>query len=246
MRPAKTLRQFERPITWQDIASGQWIAEQLQQRLDTWCPQLFGYHLIKLGSLSSELNTHSSTIRHQVSVSKNGDKTGLFASSQALPIQASTIDACILTHGLDFSSDPHQVLREIERVLTADGCLILSGFNPFSWVGLGRLLPFVRHKSPWNGRMFTPARVRDWLHLLGFEILADEAFGFGFNAGRYRILQCIEHMAQRYMPVMCDNYFIVAKKRTHPLTPVKEKWRLKPRLISVPVTNCRSGNPHQG
>ncbi len=217
---------------------GDWLCEQLQIRLDNWCPQLFGYHLLKLGALSGELSTLSCTIRHQVTLTDGGGIAGLYADVNALPFQESCIDACVLAHGLDFTSDPHQLLREVERALTSDGCLIVSGFNPFSWLGMGKYLPFRRNKLPWSGRLFTPTRVRDWLHLLGFEVLQDDRFGFGFLSGGRLAPSWLEKLGQDYFPLCCSVYFIVAKKRTTPFTPIKETWRVRrPILTSGAVAN---------
>ncbi|MCE2571609.1 class I SAM-dependent methyltransferase [Motilimonas eburnea] len=245
MRPAKTSRKVYDPQIWSDLPAGEWLQLQLQQRLDKWCPQLFGYHLIKLGQLSAQLNTCSCTIRHQVNISREHSSAGLIALSHALPLQESCIDVCLLAHGINFVQDPHQMLREIERVLTADGFLLLSGFNPVSWHGLSQYIPFSR--NPWvnHSRMFTPARIRDWLHLLGFEILADEKFGFGFSVARNEKLDWYEKTGQRFFPVLCDNYFIVARKSTRPITPIKEKWRLKrPILTATPFANCHGSEPN--
>ncbi len=50
-----------------------------------------------------------------------------------------SIDLVFLPHTLEFSADPHQVLRETERVLIPEGRVIILGFNPLSSLGLWRL-----------------------------------------------------------------------------------------------------------
>jgi ubiquinone/menaquinone biosynthesis C-methylase UbiE len=42
----------------------------------------------------------------------------------------------VLPHTLEFSADPHHVLREVERVLVPEGRVVISGFNPASLWGL--------------------------------------------------------------------------------------------------------------
>ena len=233
MRPAKTNRTIHYPVYWSELAAGEWLQQQLQLHLDTWCPQLFGYHFIKLGALSAQLKTNTCTIRHQVNITSGQGITGLIAKNHALPLQESSIDVCLLAHGINFSHDPHQLLREVERVLTADGFLLLSGFNPISWYGLSQYVPFARHHLTLNSRMFTPARIKDWLHLLGFEVLVDERFGFGFSLARGHSMDWYENVGQKCFPLLCDNYFMVAKKCTRPMTPVKEKWRINRPILSA-------------
>ena len=64
-------------------------------------------------------------------------------------------------------------MREIHRILTPQGHLVLIGFNPFSLFGLGQLglkLSGVRLWKSWSP--INGARLKDWLHLLGFEIIS--------------------------------------------------------------------------
>ena len=52
-----------------------------------------------------------------------------------LPFLDKSADVCVLAHNLGYSSDPHRLLREADRVLIEDGWLIISGFNPLSLLG---------------------------------------------------------------------------------------------------------------
>jgi SAM-dependent methyltransferase len=58
-----------------------------------------------------------------------------------LPVASDSIDSVILPHTLDFSDRPHAILREVHRVLRADGHLLLMGFRPGGLWGLRRLIP---------------------------------------------------------------------------------------------------------
>ncbi len=198
---------------------GSWLAAEIQERLDAWCPMFFGYHLLKVGALSSQLSCNASSISHQCAVAPRGEMVGLQGDPSAIPLLGSSVDACILAHTLDYASDPHQVLREVERVLTADGWLILSGFNPHSLVGVGRLFRRLRRHQPWHARMFAPERVTDWLELLGFEIIHLESFGFSTLSQHSRIHWWRENLGRSYFNYFASVYILAARKRTIPLTP---------------------------
>ncbi|WP_406609173.1 methyltransferase domain-containing protein [Agarivorans sp. JK6] len=238
MKPAKIREVIASPDFWQELPLGDWLMEQQQSLLDQHLPVAFGYHMLKLGNLSAQLNCHASMIRHQLNVAKQGHLIGLRAHPEQLPFQESSIDLCLLAHSLDFSKDPHQILREVERVLTADGYLIISGFNPFSLLGMRRYFPFRKRGMPWSCRMFTPARVKDWLNLLGFEVLNDERFAYTSFVNSRPAPQWFERWGKRYFRATASAYFIVARKRRAPLTPVKKAWRVKQR---IPVPSSISG-----
>ncbi len=222
MKIAKTSRILMPVESWSQLPHGQSLLKQTQQRIDHTITRCFGYHLLKLGQLSSQLNSVKSPITHQISCAVSGKDIGLFADLHQLPLQDSSIDLCILAHELDFSSDPHQLLREIDRVLTLDGTLIISGYNPLSLFGFRSLLT---PKTPQSARLFLPNRVLDWLHLLGFEVQQKQHFDLLSYQFNNKFANCIESIGQRYLPSFCSTYFIVAKKQSTPMTPIKSPFR---------------------
>ena len=222
MKIAKTTRVLSSLENWQQLPNGTELLKQTQSRIDRYLPRCFGYHLLKLGNLSCLLSSNESTISHQINCAEKGD-VGLLAEVHHLPLQTSSIDLCVLAHELDFSSDPHQLLREIDRILTLDGTLIISGYNPISYLGLRYLLK-PKHKQA--ARLFPPTRVIDWLHLLGFEIHQKEHFGFSWGTNS-RTANYVERIGQNYFPCFCSVYFLVAKKSSKPVTPIKSAFKFK-------------------
>ena len=81
------------------------------------------------------------------------------------------VDAFCLAHELDFAKDPHQILREVDRTIMPNGYVVITGFNPFSLCGLFKYLPINKGSVLHDARFFSCARVKDWLQLLGFEIV---------------------------------------------------------------------------
>lgn len=229
MQIAKTTRILTPIENWQQLPNGEMLLKQTQQQMDKYLPRCFGYHLLKLGHLSSLLETSYSPIRHQISCAASGENIGLLADLHQLPLQDSSVDVCILAHELNFSSDPHQLLREIDRVLTLDGTLILSGYNPISLFGLRSIL---KPKHLKTERLFLPNRVLDWLSLLGFEVKQKQHFNFLSGERNSFLAAYVESIGQRYTPYFCSVYFIVAKKQCTPMTPIKSPFKFKNPIIN--------------
>ena len=85
-------------------------------------------------------------------------------------------------------------------------------------------------------------RVKDWLHLMGFEILADQRCLHSGLTGKLttNTLDSSWHnFAKNYLPALGSVYVIVAKKRVLPLTPIKPKWKIRPEFNPVKVTTMR-------
>ncbi|MDC0609871.1 class I SAM-dependent methyltransferase [Vibrio sp.] len=234
MEPARIKKKFDIPHSWEQLKTGPWVRESIQMRLDEWCPKLFGYHLLKLGGLSCELMSKNCCIQHQIHLDSVNPLHTIIADRYHLPFMEKSIDAVIMSHQLDYSNDPHRLLREVDRVLVDDGYIIITGFNPISLTGISSLLPWRKKYLPWSGRMFTPNRIKDWLGVLNYEVIECDQYAL-FPFQTYRpFWTWLENKGQCSRAMGCL-YFIVARKRTYPLKLVKPHWRLKRPLTPISV-----------
>ena len=248
MKPALSFRQPHYPQSWLDLPNGQLILDEINNVIEPWCAKFFGYHLLKIGSLSCAVNTQTSPINHQVSLSHLSGAEDIVADMDDLPLLKHSVDVCILSHALEFSLDPHHVVREANRVLIPDGYLVLTGFNPFSLAGLNKINPLHCRKTPWNERFFTPMRVKDWLHLMGYEILADERRLHSTLTGKVNQGKMVHHwrdFAQHFLSGIGSIYIIIAKKRVLPLTPIKPKWKMRAKFQPVKVPSLQPSQQHR-
>jgi len=243
MKPALTFRQANYPKSWQHLPNGELIVANINLTLAPWWSKFFGYHLLKIGALSAAIDSTDSPIKHQLTLSNKLKNPDIIAEIDDLPLLDHSVDVCVLAHALEFSQDPHHVVREANRVLIPNGYLVISGFNPFSLVGLNQFIPYRRKQTPWNERLFSPMRVKDWLHLMGFEIQLDQRFLHSPLAGQISqgaVCKYWQNIAARFFPSLGSVYVIVAKKRVLPLTPIKAKWQLGPRFDPVKVPSMNS------
>jgi len=245
MKPALAFRQPHYPKSWTKLPHGELILSAIEEELRPWWQKFFGYHLVKLGHLSGEVQTPLCTIGHQVCITpkKAGDNiSDIIGDIDDLPLLEHSVDVCLLSHALEFSLDPHHVIREANRVLIPNGYLVITGFNPFSLAGLNRIIPYKRQESPWNEHFFTPMRVKDWLHLMGFEILADRRCLYTSLSGKRSenlFVKTWRKFASNYLTSFGSVYVIVAKKRVLPLTPIKPKWKIRAEFNPVKVPTMR-------
>ena len=101
---------------------------------------VFGFELLQVGAwgparhlLDGARTQHTTLLAPEMS-----SGVTLCAPPDSLPFRSDSIDAIFLPHTLELVDDPYAVLREAERVLCAEGCLMICGFNPFSGWGLRR------------------------------------------------------------------------------------------------------------
>lgn len=241
MKPALRENHPAEPACWPAFRQGLALAAAVSQQLEPWWQQIFGYYLLKVGNLSSQLDTKAARLRHQITLGGPGASAQLIAEADALPIDSACIDAVLLSHCLEFQTDPHHVIREAHRVLIGDGYLLLTGFNPYSVTGLCSHLPWFKREFPWQGHFFSAARIKDWLHLIGFEVLSEERF-FCSNmlAAEYR-QGSWQRFSERHFRYFASSYLVVARKRELPLTPIKPKWQVQRGFSAAQGVSARQG-----
>lgn len=249
MRSARSKEIPEYPKQWHQIGQGDIARHELEQALIPITERIFGYYLVKIGSLSSQVALKECPVKHQFSCAPHANQQNhLCADSAKLPFQNNSVDAFVLLGELDFAQDPHQIIREIDRAITADGRVVIAGFNPFSIAGIMKYLPINRKNLLHKGRFFTAARIKDWLQLLDFEIVRQDNLLYSSLFMRKRLDKHskVQRWCQRYLPWFSSMYIIVARKREIPLSPIKPKWHLNRKFSNSTATarNAHANEAH--
>lgn len=228
MKPALSEKDRASPAHWQQFNQGEALARAITSQLQPWWQRIFGYYLLKVGDLSCQLDTADCKVQQHIHVGRICSTVSVQADADALPFSDNSVDAVLLSHMLEFTPDPHHVVREAHRVLRSDGYLLLTAINPLSMVGLLRCWPPLQHKYPWQGRFFSASRVKDWLHLVGFEVLAEQRFFCSALLAKEPHEGRWQQWMERYLNYFAASYLIVARKRELPLTPIRPQWQLNP------------------
>jgi len=223
---------------WYAVEPGTRVCAHEREVLSGMVGDMFGYQLLQLGELGVDMDhlaqcpvQRKTLISHRA---EPGQPAVIVAEARHLPVASDSVDVVILAHTLDFSPDPHQVLREVERVLIAGGRVIVVGFNPFSLWGLWRLFRRWRGNVPWCGNFLSYPRLNDWLTLMGFGIERMDVMEFRLPTRSARF-EVIERIGRRVWPMLAGVYMVRAVKRVSRVTPIRQRWSrlrvLGPRAI---------------
>jgi SAM-dependent methyltransferase len=217
--------------------------------------QVFGWQLLQIGvwgddhGLISQARTQQKSVLagaaekiiapHTLKPAATASSTPMLSSigvlqsrADAMGIASDSVDAVLLPHTLERVPDPHAVLREVERIIMGDGHLIVLGFKPFSAWGL-------RHLFAGNG--FPPGierplgewRVRDWLKLLGFEIVDARHYLFTMPFGKAAsgTQHFFETAGAHAWPLLAGAYMLKARKRVYTMTPIRLRWKSRTGVV---------------
>lgn len=214
-----------------------------QQHLNAAVADIFGYHALQLGLPEIDaLRENRMPLRFCASdrlldarlyVNEGGHtKVAVINRFEELPFAAASIDLVVMPHILEFAHEPHQVLREVDRVLVPEGHVVITGFNPASLWGLRQVLsrlgaaPFL----PRAGQFIGLPRLKDWLKLLSFEVNRGRFGCYSPWARSDRWLarwRFLEKAGDRWWPVLGSIYMLTAVKRVRGMRLIGPAWKRK-------------------
>jgi SAM-dependent methyltransferase len=248
---------------WLQTPPGRYLLEWELAQMDAAVVDLFGFHALQLGlpdlpGLRSNRMPHRWVALQHPEQAQAGALAGPAVALQcefdSLPFESGSLDLVVLPHTLELAQDPHQTLREVERVLRPEGRLVILGLNPASLWGLrqnlGSIMPGgPRPYLPQDGDFIGYWRLRDWLRLLSFEV---EAAQFGCycpplrSSAWLKRWDWVEPVGARWWPVLGAVYFIKAVKRVHGMRLVGLERNRKLRRSAAPAVAVQQQHKEQG
>jgi SAM-dependent methyltransferase len=226
---------------WLATPPGRWLLDWEQARADLAVADVFGYHALQLGLpeldglranrmphrwLASEVAPALPAPKPQANGAAHAHSVPLaiHCDFDGLPFPSQTLDLVVLPHTLELAREPHETLREVERVLLPEGRVVIIGFNPTSLWGLRQSAGTLAQRLGAGGGRFVPGvgefiayrRLRDWLRLLSFEV---EGGRFGCWRPPLNTQAWIDRWAwaedagERWWPMFGGVYMLVAVKR---------------------------------
>ena len=222
---------------WLATPLGQYLLARERAYIDKTVSDIFGYNALQVGLPEFDLlQANRMPLRARVDP---GCAANLRADSAELPVTSASIDLVLLPHVIEFSETPHQILREVERVLVPDGHVVVTCFNPMSLWGMRHSFG-KRDAYPWRGRFVHLLRLKDWLALLGFEMAGGAMGCYVPPCTSQKWLDRFKFMdaaGDRWWPFSGGVSFLHAIKRVRGMRVITPRWGQRARskqLAAVP------------
>ncbi len=236
---------------WFDTPAGAYARAWEQVRLDELTADIFGYNAVQVGlpqidalAANRMPNRWITDFVAPVAADSPARQVVVVHDFAELPFATQSLDLVVLPHVLEFAAEPHQVLREVERVLIPEGQVIVCGFNPISMWGMRQAAGRVTgaHFLPLHGEFISVPRLKDWLKLLNMEINRGHFGCYAPPCATDQWLQrfaFLEKAGNRWWPYVGALYIVQAIKRVKGMRLVGPAWQKKTASVpgSVPVAN---------
>ncbi|SFM53202.1 methyltransferase domain-containing protein [Halopseudomonas yangmingensis] len=224
---------------WLDTESGRQLLLAEGQALEQAMQRCFGRHLVQFGLHRELLPGADCGIACCWRADQLDSNADLLIEEGAWPFEPHSLDVLVLHHALDFTLAPHAVLREAALMVRPGGHLLLFGFNPWSLWGGAHLIG-----RGWLGEagFIAPARLADWLALLGFgvEKPLSGCYRPPLRSARWlERLQWMERRGQR-QALPCGGFYLLQARRQMPGINADPVRRPLFRRLDVPALTAGS------
>lgn len=205
------------------------------EKLSPYLAQVFGYHALLYSPLAEIICRQSLAIKHRVVVGpevQHRHQLSLVCHYESLPVASDSVDLVLLPHILQNVEQPHQVLRESERVLIPEGTLILIGRHPYRWQGIKKRANLCRASRKLSTGDISQRRILDWLRLLGLETEQQIQLSTSYKkVEEMQLSPWLKNISQYLCHYIASYYIIIAKKKVSSLTPIRPSWRRNKQLV---------------
>jgi len=208
-------------MTWFDTKNGQRLLDLEEAILTEFLEDKFGYYALQTNSVGRDLLKKSRMKHHLMLEGKNKNIECVF---DQLAFDSDSIDITISQHFLEKNHDTQDFFKELFRITIPEGRVVIFSFNPFSFAGLRNLTYFDR-KFPWNTNFASMGHIQRKLKESGFSIEQGKILDYQplFSDEPF-FSKTLEDIGARWLPLLGNIYFIVAKKEVPGVTPLRPKW----------------------
>jgi SAM-dependent methyltransferase len=242
----------ERDDDWFQSPAGRYVARWAEETAESLLGDVFGLQAAQIGCETLDLmagnriqhrfrcltGNHGAIVAVSVANGDNPTPIALETDAAALPFGSDSMDLLVLPFMLEAHPDPHQVLREAQRVLRPEGQLLILGLNPLSLWGMRNYLSRLARPDtagfPWPANYLSVLRLKDWLKLLDFDVSRGH---FGCYAPPCQRESTLKHLSwlelagNRWWGFAGGCYALVAVKRIPGMTLLTPSWLKNPRKL---------------
>ena len=218
---------------WYASALGKAVLEQETDRSIQACRHRRAHKLLHIGGRRQQLSALASAdtyVKHLSLADLDHAKHPIILpNADQNELRPASFDLIVLNHVIEFYKAPVALLSDCEKLLSADGQIIIYTFNPWSLWGLAHTFN-IRCGIPWQSTWHSSSNLQHWLAQLGFCVNNINSFIFrppirqAQVYARYAWLDKVGRICWPYCGAICK---ITAQKVTPAANMEWRKWSQK-------------------
>ena len=258
-RPSRRQRCYQ----WsRETQLGRRLRHQVTTDIEVILDQWFGYHLVVIGDDMGVPVDEASRVRHVTriiprdeawdrgddggqqtapKVGAQAERVAVVARDAELPLATESVDVVVMFNALQQNEEPHRLLREVHRVLTQDGHLLVVDANANSlWGWMTRLVRLFRLRRADRSVAISLSKLEDWLRLLNFHMAPARhklALPLAHKSGVGDFLARIDNWLAEHNIPLGSYYVLFGNKSVLGYLQQQPQRRLRARMMGLPVAN---------
>lgn len=151
-----------------------------------------------------------------------------------LPFADNSIDLIICPHALEYYNNYEHILKEIYRIITPHGKLILTSFNRCSWINLYKN----SFKQLRNYNFIKLSALKSKLIEVGFQINGGKFFGYCppfEKASKFVKYNWLNKVGDRWFPTYANSFGLILRKDCVSPTIIKPRELNSFKTLTTPI-----------
>lgn len=208
---------------WYKKPTGQIIKRLINDEILRYRESYRGENTLFVGLSDFKLKFKSRTHRNFM-LFDNLELSEYLEASKKLPFEDKSFDEIVLSHALDITEKPYDLIREVNRIATDSATITLIGFNKASLWGI--IKPYMKKDMPWALDFHSIYSINEWFKLLGYKSFYNESISFlPFVSTRFsKLMNSLSFLQRIFFRNLGGIYFCSFKKEVIGLRPIKVKF----------------------
>ncbi len=225
---------YKELIKWYRRPGNQSFKKLINDQIPEIKKHVNGNHVLYIGLSEFKKKFESSKYLSFIAIDEITSSDNI-TESKRLPFEDNSHDVIVIIHALDYTENPYELVREIDRIATDDANVTLIGFNKFSLWGLIKPL-MNKTMSPWFLNFHSLYNIREWFKVLGYDSSYKDTGALipVTSKSLARYTSKISLLQKIFASSLGGLYFLVFDKKMVPLTPIKLKFTDKYMISSFP------------
>ncbi len=158
-----------------------------------------------------------------------------------LPFANNSLDLIICPHGLESYNDYKYILKELYRIITPNGKIIMTSFNHHSWLSLYKN----KFEQLSSMNFIKLSKLKEEINNTGLQIIGGKFFSYcpPFDkASKFIKYDWLNKIGDRWFPTFANSFALILRKNIGNITLIKQNNLNRFNNVTEPIGAIKTWN----